>query len=249
VIVTATGRGYPIADWGLRRVDATPAPGCGGGIVLAMLLYGALGAVDDRFGDRSVQGLRGHLRSLVRDRRVTTGLVKAVGGAAFGLALAAWVDAPRPGGETAARAGTVLLGGVLIALSANAVNLLDLRPLRAIKGFGVYLGIVLALAALLAPARLPGLVWLALPVGALAAYVPIEARCRAMLGDTGANALGAAAGVAAVWGLPWTAQLVLVIALGGLHLFAERRSITAALAVHPWLDRLDRWGWEAKEKG
>ena len=95
-----------------------------------------------------------------------------------------------------------------------------------------------------ASARL-GQLGLALPevVAPLAAYVPVEARCRAMLGDTGANALGAIAGVAAVWALPLATQAGVAAALLALHLFAEWRSITAALAAHPVLDRIDRWGW------
>jgi UDP-N-acetylmuramyl pentapeptide phosphotransferase/UDP-N-acetylglucosamine-1-phosphate transferase len=232
----AVGALLPILDPQLPRVP-------GGALAAAALLFGALGWLDDRWGDRSVKGLRGHLRSFFRERRLTTGFIKATGGALFGLALAASVTAGPAPTPLSARAAEVVLGGAVIALSANAINLLDLRPLRAIKGFALYVLLLLATAALCAPTHLAGLGWLALPAGALAAYAPLEARCRAMLGDTGANALGAIAGGAAVWALPVPLQLALAAALTALHLFAERRSITATLAAHPWLDRMDRWGW------
>jgi UDP-GlcNAc:undecaprenyl-phosphate/decaprenyl-phosphate GlcNAc-1-phosphate transferase len=212
--------------------------------VAAALSFGALGWVDDQWGDRSVKGLRGHLRSFFREQRVTSGLVKAVGGALAGIALAYYVT-DRPAAAPSARVAESVLGGAVIALSANAINLLDLRPLRAIKGFTLYGLLLLLLTAFAAPTHLAGLGWLALPAGALVAYAPLEARCRAMLGDTGANTLGAIAGLTAVWALPVVLQLVLAAALAALHLFAEHRSITATLAAHPWLDRLDRWGWRA----
>jgi UDP-N-acetylmuramyl pentapeptide phosphotransferase/UDP-N-acetylglucosamine-1-phosphate transferase len=250
VVVVATGSGYLISDFGFRMTHAAreyPDFGVsrefGTVLAVAILLYGGLGWLDDRYGERSVRGLRGHLRAFCREGRVTTGFVKAVGGAAFGLALAAWLKSAEPGVPAPARAAVVLLGGALIALSANTLNLLDLRPLRAIKGFGLHLSLVLLLAVLFVPERLPSLTWLALPAGALAAYAPLEARCRAMLGDTGANALGAAAGLAAVGTLPGPAQFAFLAVLSALHLYAERRSITAALAAHPLLDWLDRWGW------
>jgi hypothetical protein len=185
---------------------------------------------------------------LFRERRVTTGLVKAAGGAVIGLGLTAWLESRKPGGWMPSGIATILVGGAVIALSANAINLLDLRPLRAIKGFLLYLALVAVLAALLAPARLAGLAWLGLPAGVLAAYAPVEARCRAMLGDTGANALGSIAGLAAVGALSVAVQAGVGAALLALHFFAERNSITAALAAHPVLDRLDRWGW-ASPKG
>src|SRR5205823_765176 len=63
--------------------------------------------------------------------------------------------------------------------------------------------------------------WMALLGPALAAallYVPLEARRRTMLGDTGANALGALLGVAACALLPLAGQAVLAVGLVGLNL-------------------------------
>src|SRR5207248_2687891 len=48
---------------------------------------GLLGYIDDTYGSRHAGGLLGHARALLRGQ-VTTGMVKAAGGAATGLAAA-----------------------------------------------------------------------------------------------------------------------------------------------------------------
>src|SRR5207249_359864 len=122
------------------------------------------------------RGLRGHLAAL-RGGRVTTGLLKAGGG----LALGAWI-----GSRLSPTAG-VVLAAPLIALSANAMNLLDLRPLRALKLFWL-------LGAAMVWGGSPPLAQL---LGLSVPYARLEAGRAVMLGDTGANALGGVLGVTA----------------------------------------------------
>jgi hypothetical protein len=91
--------------------------------------------------------------------------------------------------------------------------------------------------------------WLALSllgpaVAAAALYSPLEARRRAMMGDTGANALGALLGVVTCLVLPLAGQAAIAIALAGINLYAETHSLTALIGAHPFWDRLDRWGWK-----
>src|SRR5690606_35669277 len=91
---------------------------------------GALGAVDD-FAERGAsKGLRGHLGALRRGE-VTTGALKVLGIPAASVVAAALLrtDARTPVGRLA---DAVLAGGV-IAGTANLLNLLDLRPGRALK--------------------------------------------------------------------------------------------------------------------
>jgi UDP-GlcNAc:undecaprenyl-phosphate/decaprenyl-phosphate GlcNAc-1-phosphate transferase len=82
---------------------------------------------------------------------------------------------------------------------------------------------------------------------ALALYAPLEARRRAMLGDTGANALGALLGVAACAVLPTAGLLVLALALAGLNWYAETHSLSTFIRARPLLDRCDGWGWRRAE--
>ena len=192
--------------------------------------FGGLGFVDDLWGDRSATGLRGHLRALVLERRVTTGLVKAVGGLLLAAALGAWIG---EGGPAAAG-----LRCLTIALSANAVNLLDLRPGRAGAAF-------LALAAVMAAGLLAAgrgtYVWplalVALP--AFAVYLA-DRRARVMMGDTGSNALGAALGLSLAISAPLGCLAAATALLLALHLYAERGSLSRAIEARPILRALDR---------
>jgi UDP-N-acetylmuramyl pentapeptide phosphotransferase/UDP-N-acetylglucosamine-1-phosphate transferase len=219
-------------------------------LAVAALLFALLGLADDLWGARDVGGLRGHLRCLTRERRVTTGLVKAAGGAVAGLLIGVWLSMnDEPSKETEAllvvrRWSSVLLTGAWIALSANAVNLLDLRPLRAAKGTAL-LALLVVGAALLGGGDERRLAPLMLLAGAMAPYLPLEARCRVMLGDAGANFLGAAVAVVGAWACPSPAPIVLLTALLLLlHAWTEHHSLSAAIAARPWLARLDAWGWQ-----
>jgi hypothetical protein len=66
---------------------------------------------------------------------------------------------------------------------------------------------------------------------------------RAMLGDGGANALGAMLGAAAAVSLPRPARLALLAGIAGLTAASEKVSFTKVIASTPalhWLDMLGR---------
>ncbi|MHA7960842.1 hypothetical protein ACX9I7_24095 [Streptomyces sp. L500] len=147
---------------------------------LTVLAAGACGAYDDVAGDDR-RGFRAHLSALRRGE-VTSGAVKLLGIGAAGLAAGAALK-ERPLDR--------LLAGVVIAGSAHAVNLLDVRPGRAA-------GATLALGAGGLLRGGPGAALAAAPVGAAAALLADDAAGRTMLGDSGAHALGAGLGLAVV---------------------------------------------------
>ncbi|MFE7276372.1 hypothetical protein [Streptomyces sp. NPDC057623] len=150
----------------------------------AAAVAGACGAYDDVAGaGDSRRGFRAHLSAL-RDGEVTSGAVKLFGISAAGLVAGA-VLKERPLDR--------LLAGVVIAGAAHFVNLVDVRPGRAAA----------AVLALGAPGLLrsgPGAELAAGAMGAAAAVLPDDLGERAMIGDTGAHALGAALGAAVVAG-------------------------------------------------
>ncbi len=116
------------------------------------------------------------------------------------------------------------------------LNLFDLRPGRAIK-------VALLASAGLALAGPRARAGLAAPAGAAAALLPEDLGERAMLGDCGANALGAMLGVTAAATLPRPARLAVFAAVGGLTLASEKVSFTKVIArTAPlnWLDMLGR---------
>ena len=187
---------------------------------------GALGALDDLSGGGSDKGLKGHLGALARGE-VTTGAVKIVGLGVTGLVGAALSDASRP-----SRPGllTTLVGGAVVAGAANAVNLFDLRPGRALK-VTVATGLPLV-----------GGVPAAVAVGSSLGVVRDDLRATAMLGDTGANAAGALVGLALVERTGLVGRCVALAGLAGLTLASERVSFTRLIEAHPALRRLDEWG-------
>jgi UDP-GlcNAc:undecaprenyl-phosphate/decaprenyl-phosphate GlcNAc-1-phosphate transferase len=195
----------------------------------------ALGLLDDTLARQSARedrspaprGWRGHGAAALRGE-LSTGALKAAG--SLGLALLAMSYL----GLSNAR--WLLAAGVLV-LATNAFNLLDLRPGRATKAF-VLLGACLAIGSTgLRPLWALGL--FAAPALVAGVY---DLRERAMLGDTGANLLGALAGLWLVLTLSGTGQLVALAVLAGITVYGELRSISALIERTPGLRRLDSWG-------
>jgi len=212
----------------------------------------AFGVLDDLRGSAARRGLRGHLGALAHGE-VTTGTVKLAGLAASGLG-AALLEGGAP--------ADVAINSGLVAGGANLLNLFDLRPGRAIK--------VAALSACLIAAagrggssgggggsgsagrgggtdgstgRMAGLAAVAAPAGAALALLPADLAEQAMLGDAGANALGALLGAAAARSLPRRARLCLLAGIAALTVASEKVSFTKVIAATPplnWLDMLGR---------
>lgn len=210
-------------------------------IVLYALGVSMLGLIDDTFGDarpgplgQSTQitrsaprGWRGHGRAVLRGE-LSTGALKAAG--SLGLALFAMSF------EGLSESRWLLAVGVLV-LATNVFNLLDLRPGRAIKAF-VLLGAGLTLGSLdTRPLWSLGL--FAAPALVAGLY---DLRERAMLGDTGANLLGALAGLWLVLTLSGSGQLIALALLLAITLYGELRSISALVERTPGLRTLDSLG-------
>ena len=190
--------------------------------LLAVSSAAALGVYDDLAGDTGDRGLRGHVSAL-RQGRVTTGAVKVAGLAGGGLAAGLLlrrdpVDA--------------LLAAGVVAGAANLANLLDLRPGRAVKAAGLVGAPLLVQSPALAAA----------PLGAAAALLRADLHEQVMLGDGGANALGAALGVAAAADASRGTLAVELAVLSTLTLASERVSFSAVIARTPGLRELDALG-------
>src|SRR5690349_21053779 len=169
----------------------------------AMVLGGAgaaaFGAYDDLAGSGDRRGFRGHLGAL-RHGEVTTGAVKLGGIGVTGLATAMLA-----GGSPA----DVVINAGLIAGGANLLNLFDLRPGRAVKVATASAALIAAGGAVTGGGSAGGAA-VAAPLGAALAMAPEDLGERAMLGDAGANALGAMLGCAAAVSLPRPARAALL---------------------------------------
>lgn len=213
----------------------------------ALAGIGALGLADDlleprqrRAGGTVSKGLRGHLGAL-RGGQLTTGAAKALGIPLLALAAAATAPGPRS-------CAMVLADGALAAGCANLANLLDLRPGRALKVVLPAAGLVLALSSARDERARSGraLARAALIPGTLA--VATDLREHGMLGDAGANILGAAAGTAAARTLPAPARLALLSAVVALTLASEKVSFSAVIDATPALRAADQLGRRSPDR-
>jgi hypothetical protein len=162
--------------------------------------------------------------------------------AAVGLADDLW-SGPERGARAHLRAGTTtgvlklvaipaigliatrrLSGALLVGLAANALNQLDTKPGRALKA---YLAAALPFGAPLTPAVV---------------LLPYDLREMAMLGDAGANALGALLGLSSVGRLTGRGQWIAIGALATLNLLGEARSLGDVIERTPVLRELDALG-------
>jgi hypothetical protein len=218
----------------------------GGQLMFAALWFGSLGLLDDLAGDGVAKGWRGHLMALFRQKRITTGFIKLVGGGIGAIFLSAWlfsVNVPPSVPRLSVNWLSLLVfGTVLIAISANTLNLLDVRPSRALKGFWA-----LSLVGLLVSGGEGW--WSLLPLLAgTVAYAPADFRRQAMMGDAGSNPLGACFGVWVLnhWmspssGIATVELWVLMAIFVAFQVYAECRSLTEDIKRVPplrWLDEL-----------
>lgn len=242
------------------EVASALAAGCLVGLGMpsaaSMALVGVVGLGDDvlepifmRGDEKPPKGLKGHLGALARGR-LTTGNVKILGIAAAAGVLARECGRARgkagSDGLCASVALSVVdrgLDTVLIAASANLANLFDLRPSRALKA--TTLGALLALAGPATNASVPSRAALAsAQTAAVILAAPRDFGARGMLGDAGANALGANVGVLAALSSSRAFRAAVASAAVGLTLVSERVSFTRVIASSEILTAIDEWGRE-----
>jgi len=196
-------------------------------MLFAVFGFGFLGLVDDVAAVGSDRGFRGHLGAL-RQGRVTTGFLKLVAGAAIAVVLVA-----TPGFKSGR---SLIVDALLIALAANLGNLLDRAPGRTIKGgLLVYVPLMFVLGT-----DSTGIA-LAPVMGASFGLLGDDLHERLMLGDTGANVIGAALGLGVVLGTEETTRVAVMLLLLLLNVAAELVSFSDVIDRVPplrWFDRL-----------
>jgi len=243
--------GPAVAAAALAAAALAPGLTARGRAALAIAGTGAaaFGCYDDLAGSGGRRGFRGHLGALAHGE-LTSGAVKLGGIGASGAAASLVLGGPP---------ADIVVNACLAAGGANLLNLFDLRPGRAIK-------VTLAAAAMLAaggltirpgtsaaparavparavPARAVPACAAAAPAGAALGLLPADLGERAMLGDTGANALGALLGMATAATLPRPARLAALAAILALTAASEVVSFTRVIERTPalrWLDMLGR---------
>lgn len=239
-------------------------------LTVSALLFGL---ADDVFGTNADKGFRGHVRALLHGR-LSTGGLKLLGIGAV-AAVYGWRTAAQ-GAEAAGVSHSWVLAGwwvaatLVIALSANLLNLTDLRPGRALKTYAV-LALVAGVLFVLdttgqyqAYAIDSGITWSTedtvvtlacmaiVLLGPVAAVWRLDLGERGMLGDAGSNAMGAVIGylLAGALDLPWLSAVAVVLL--AMNLLSERVSFSQAIeAIAPlrFLDRLGRLPIDDAQEG
>ena len=197
-------------------------------VVAAVAGFALFGALDDLVGSEQVQGFRAHLEALAAGRP-TTGFVKLVGGAALAVVVVAPFARPS--------LGRLLADAALVALCANLANLFDRAPGRLLK-----VSTVAFVAIVVAAGERVELEGTALVVGAALGLFVDDLRERLMLGDTGANALGAALGLGLVAAATPTTRTVALAVVAALNVAGELVSFSRVIDAVPALRALDRAG-------
>jgi len=197
-------------------------------VTVASLGFALLGLLDDLGGAGESGGFRGHLGALAHGR-LTTGAAKLFGGAAVAVVV---VSAREPDSL-----GRLLADGALVALAANLGNLFDRAPGRTTKVTLVAFAVLVA-----AAGAEPVLAGVALAVGAGAGLLAADLSERLMLGDAGANVLGAALGLGVVLACSPGVRTAVLVVVALLNLASERVSFSRVINAVPPLRTADRWG-------
>jgi len=195
--------------------------------ILGLISICWLGFIDDMLGQRDTLGFKGHFGALFKGR-LTTGGLKALGGGLIALFVAVFNSQGWP---------DIIINTLILALFTNTLNLLDLRPGRAIKGFLIFF-----LAILAAARGSIDLLLISPLLGAILAYFPSDLKARAMMGDAGSNVLGFSLGYLAAFSLSMTARLAVLIILVGIHLYTEKFSLTKTIENNILLRGIDELG-------
>lgn len=208
---------------------------------------GCAGLVDDldagaHDGDTPAKGLKGHLTALAHGR-VTTGALKiaVIGSGALvgGVLLARHRSAGAGARPLASSAVDAASSAVVIAAWANLLNLLDLRPGRALKT-----ACIVSTPLLATPGRdgEPSRMLAAGTLGVSLAALPEDLLENTMLGDTGANAVGALLGTALACHPSRAVRAGAALSGIGLILASEKVSFSRVISETPVLAALDGLG-------
>ena len=235
--------------YAVAAVTGALAGGAGAPAAVSGLGAAAFGGLDDLAGDSSRKGLRGHLAA-ARRGEVTTGAIKILGLGVTGLLSARLIDRSRGSNQVM----TTLVGGAVIAGSANIANLLDLRPGRALKvvlllaapiaagGRGTHLATATSSANANGNVNFAAAATAGAVAGAAIGSLRDDLAGRSMLGDTGANSAGALLGSALVARAGLRGRLLGLAVVTALTLASEKVSFTKVIESTPGLRELDALG-------
>jgi len=194
--------------------------------VAVIALTCLLGFIDDLLGNSGTKGIKANFKT-IGAKRCTTGWIKIILGVITGLIVSV---------QSHAEMLVWPLYTMLFALLMNFINLVDLRPGRAMK-VSMLVGIILLFMSGF------GSVWILVPVMiTISIFIGGELREKYMMGDAGSNLLGGILGFYAAQELKVFFAAIVFAILLIIHIYAEYRSISLYIETNKFLKFIDCLG-------
>ncbi len=187
-----------------------------------LIISNGIGIVDDISGNKKIKGFRGHLRSFYKGK-LTTGLLKAL--TIFFTALIINFNYPFL---------EMLLNTAIIIFMSNFINLVDLRPGRAFKVYFILFIPAIFYSQWQVVFIIQAIIFLLLASG--------ELNEKIMLGDGGANSLGASLGFFYSINFGNYFKLLFLFIIMTLNFLAEFYSFTEIIKKNKILNYFDQLG-------
>ncbi|MBE0448404.1 MAG: glycosyltransferase, partial [Actinobacteria bacterium] len=195
-------------------------------LTIIIIGVGFFGAIDDLLGSRESTGFKGHIGALLKGR-LTTGALKAIGVPVIAILSSSLLSS---------NLLEIFGNAILIALFVNTLNLLDLKPGRALKFYiPLQLFLIYAVGSDLGPSS-------AALMGIALILLGPDLKEEIMLGDTGSNILGGILGFCMAATFDWDVKLPVIALLAILQALTEKYSISAIIERTPILEYLDNLG-------
>lgn len=195
--------------------------------LVGIMTMASVGLIDDLIGNRHQVGFKGHIISLFKGK-LTTGGLKAIIGGLIGLFL---------GGLIGSSILEVIVNASILALFTNFINLLDLRPGRALKGF-LFICILFIINNIYSEIK----VILFSIIGYAVGCLPQDIKEKAMMGDVGSNTLGIILGIVTIISYTLIVKYIILALLITIHIITEKYSLTSIIKNNSILNFVDELG-------
>lgn len=195
--------------------------------LLGFIFIGMIGLLDDLIGEKTIKGLRGHIKALF-DGILTTGAIKAILGFFISFIVSFYIS-------NAIK--DLIINSLLIGLFTNFINLFDLRPGRAIKVFVIFSLMFVGFSKFKDKNYIMYSFF-----GIIIPYIKFDLKAMAMMGDVGSNILGFTLGIFAAVSFSLALRMTILIILLIFHFMAEKVSFSKIIDNNTFLKYIDDLG-------
>ncbi|NEU29583.1 hypothetical protein GN156_02125 [bacterium LRH843] len=189
-----------------------------------------LGFIDDLFGKPFPKGLKGHIHYAIKNRLITTGLLKALGTVMFAI-LYLWMQQQVTSAFFTGLSSLFLLIGL-----PHVMNLFDTRPLRVWKVAFCMTVLVIVVS------PLPSFLFVITLLAVFYISFVLEGHRKAMLGDNGATVIGAIVAIVVVNHTGSLIQFSALLFVVFIIIIAETTSISTIIERWSMLRFIDQIG-------